>query len=481
MSIKTVLVSGKFNILHPGHIRIFKFARQCGQRLIVAVESDRLSGAAAHIREEFRLDGVRNCTLVDEAFIFDEPITELIRRLRPDVVVKGKEHERNVNPELTALSAHHGQLLFSSGEFQFSSSELIRRELFETGHETFSLPRSFMSRHGITSTRLKELVEEVQKLRVLTLGDIIVDDYITCQPLGMSQEDPTLVVAPVETHRFLGGVGIVAAHAAGLGAASDLISVVGADTAALFAKRELQKSSVSAVLIEDLSRPTTVKERYRSHGKTLLRVSHLHQSAVSISIQERIIEEVRRLIESTDILIFSDFNYGVLPQPVVDSVITLAKKSGVLIAADSQSSSQLGDIGRFKEIDLLLPTEREARVSLQNREDGLVILAEQLRNKSKAKFIFLKMGGDGVLIHAPSEASNGWLTDQVEALNKLPRDVAGAGDSMLVVAALSMAAGGSIWEAASLASMAAAVQVSKIGNIPLSAQELTSIIGQARD
>jgi rfaE bifunctional protein kinase chain/domain len=234
--------------------------------------------------------------------------------------------------------------------------------------------------------------------------------------------------------------------------------------------------SVNACLLEDVSRPTTVKERYRSHGKTLLRVSHLHQSAVSIGLQAKIIEQVRRLLKNTDLLIFSDFNYGVLPQSVVDAVSTLARENGVLVAADSQSSSQLGDIGRFKGVDLLLPTEREARVSTQNREDGLVVLAEQLRQKSNAKFILLKMGEDGVLIHAPSEAADGWLTDQVEALNKFPKDVAGAGDSMLVASALTLAAGGTIWEAAAIGSMASAVQVARVGNIPMKALELISAL-----
>jgi sugar/nucleoside kinase (ribokinase family) len=123
-------------------------------------------------------------------------------------------------------------------------------------------------------------------------------------------------------------------------------------------------------------------------------------------------------------------------------------------------------------MDLLLPTEREARVSTQNREDGLVVLAEQLRRKSSAKSILLKLGGDGVLIHAPGFEAEGWLTDQVEALNKSPKDVAGAGDSMLITSALTLAAGGTIWEAACIGSIAAAVQVGRVGNIPLGVDEL---------
>jgi rfaE bifunctional protein kinase chain/domain len=476
--LRKVLITGHFNVLHPGHIRIFQFARGCGDFLLIGIESDRLAGNVAHVRQELRLEGVENCSLVDEAFIFDEGVGPLINRLQPQVVVKGREHEKRFNPEADAVAAYGGRLVFSSGEIRLSSTDLLRQELLSSAFPPISTPESFMARHAIPVARLIKLARDFVKLRVLTIGDLIIDDYINCEPLGMSQEDTTLVVSPIDRRRFVGGAGIVAAHAAGLGAESHLICVGGRDAAREFGLQEFTKANVCASIIEDSSRPTTVKERYRSQGKTLLRVSHLHQSAVSIALQAKIIEQVKQCITSIDLLIFSDFNYGVLPQAVVDEVIALARARGIVVAADSQSSSQLGDIGRFKGVDLLMPTEREARVSTQNREDGLVILAEQLRQKSEAKFILLKMGEDGVLIHAPSEAPGGWLTDQVEALNKFPKDVAGAGDSMLVASALTLVSGGTIWEAACIGSIAAAVQVGRVGNVPLSISDLWGELAQ---
>ena len=66
-----VLVSGRFNVLHPGHLRFLRFAKNCGKRLIVAVESDRIAGSFALVREELRLEGVQSINCVDESFIFD--------------------------------------------------------------------------------------------------------------------------------------------------------------------------------------------------------------------------------------------------------------------------------------------------------------------------------------------------------------------------------------------------------------------------
>ena len=128
MSEKIVLVSGTFNVLHPGHLRFLRFARECGDLLIVAVNSDRLGGQDAHLPEKLRLEGVQSISAVDKAILVDEPISEVIARLKPDVVVKGKEHEERVNPELAALEKYGGRMVFSSGETSFSSLDLLRKE-----------------------------------------------------------------------------------------------------------------------------------------------------------------------------------------------------------------------------------------------------------------------------------------------------------------------------------------------------------------
>ena len=469
--LSTVFASGSFNILHPGHLRLLRFAKECGDRLVVGVISDRIAATAAHVPEQLRLESLRGVSWVDEAFIADEPVTSVIARLRPDIVVKGKEHEPRFNPELAVLEQYGGRLIFSSGETTFSSLDLIRKEFREFDPRTISPPHEYLVRHGIDSTRLASLLQHFSKMKVCVIGDLIVDEYITCQPLGMSQEDATIVVMPLDSTRFIGGAGIVAAHAAGLGASVQFVSVTGVDAARTFALEGLAVAGVDARLLIDESRPTSLKQRYRSNGKSLLRVSHLHQGAISATLQTQLLAALERALDTADILVFSDFNYGCLPQPLVDRLVAMAKTRGVMLAADSQSSSQVGDIGRFKGMDLLTPTEREARISTRNHEDGLVVLAEQLRQQASARNILLKLGEEGLLIHA-SNNKDGWLTDRVNALNSAPKDVAGAGDSLLITSALTLASGGNIWEAACLGSLAAAVQVGRVGNTPIRTEEL---------
>jgi len=469
---RTVFISGNFNVLHPGHLRLLRFAKECGNRLVVAVYSDRISGDGAHVPEQLRLEGIQSNSWVDEAFVVDEEVQDVLEHLRPDIVVKGKEHEFAFNPELEILEQYGGRLLFSSGESVFSSVDLLRKEFLEADLRSISLPKDYMKRHDIDVSRLRFLLKKFTSLKICVVGDLIIDEYITCQPLGMSQEDPTIVVTPIDTTRFIGGAGVVAAHAAGMGAHVQFVSITGADANREYALQELTKTGVQAHLLEDDSRPTTLKQRFRCMGKTMLRVSHLHQGAITSQLQKRLLDYLDRVIKDVDLLVFSDFNYGCLPTALVEKITLMAREQKVMLAADSQSSSQVGDISRFKNMDLITPTEHEARISTRNREDGLVVLAEALRRQSDAKNILLKMGEEGMLIHAGNGKNDDWLTDRVGALNTSPRDVAGAGDSLLISTAMTMACGGNIWESSCLGAIVASIQVGRVGNTPIQSNEI---------
>lgn len=435
----TVLVIGNFNVLHPGHIRLFRFAREQGQKLLVGVKSDALAGLAAHVPENLRLEGVRINSLVDEAFIIKTSVLDVIDQIRPDIVVKGKEHEGGENPEAASVLRYGGKLVFSSGESFFSSNDLIKKEFSGTDLVVNNQSISYIDRHSISRAALVDLIHKFSKLRICVIGDLIIDEYITCEPLGMSQEDPTIVVTPTNTQKYIGGAAIVAAHASGLGAKVHFISVSGHDDEHDYAKNMLASYGVDEDIYIDSSRPTTLKQRFRCKGKTLLRVSRLHQTPVSSQIQEEILKKISNVLNDIDVLIFSDFNYGLLTDNLVNSISEMTKEKRIFVAADCQSSSQIGDVGRYKNLDLITPTEREARISLRNQDDGLVVISQILQEKTKSANVILKLGADGLLVQAGGENA-GW-TDRIEALNLTPIDVSGAGDSLLVTSSMILASG----------------------------------------
>lgn len=468
---RIIFVSGNFNIVHPGHLRLLRFASQCGDFLVVGVQADALSQATL-LPEALRLEGVKSTSWVKYAFILRDTPESFIRHLKPDVVVKGQEHERQLNPELAAVESYGGKLLFSSGETSFSSLDLLRDEFKRLNFSTIVKPKDFPVRHGFNMVDLRNVVQKMKGLRVAVIGETILDEYITCDPLGMSQEDPTIAVTPIAKDRFVGGAGIVSAHARGFGADVHFFSTIGKDEAAEFVSQRLKEYGVKAHLYEDESRPTIRKERFRAHGKTLLRVNHFQQHPVNQDIQKKIIRNISDVLDDTKILIFSDFNYGCLPQTLVDEIIDLCQAKDVMIVADSQVSSQIGYVSRFHDAFLLTPTEREARISVGDFNAGLVVLAEMLRLKARAKNILLTLGPEGLLIHAATSLQKEWITDRLPAMNTAPKDVSGAGDSLLTCASMAIAVGANIWQAAYLGSIAAACQLSRIGNIPLTDNEL---------
>jgi bifunctional ADP-heptose synthase (sugar kinase/adenylyltransferase) len=168
-----------------------------------------------------------------------------------------------------------------------------------------------------------------------------------------------------------------------------------------------------------------------------------------------------------------------LPQALVENVAEAARARGVMMVADSQASSQLADISRFKDMTLITPTEREARLALRDFESGLVIVGQHLQECARAENVIVTLGTEGLLLHAPKRGE--YHTDRLPAFNMAPKDVAGAGDSFFTCCALALCTGTDIWQSTYLGSLAAACQVSRVGNIPLTTRELMAEINHGND
>ena len=191
---KKVFVAGYFNILHPGHLRLLRFAKELGDHLTVMVIGDEKNNPRTLLSQEVRLESIKSIGCVDHAFISKLPVSDEIEKFSPDFVVKGKEYEKLFNPEKNIVEKYGGKLVFSSGETAFSSEDLVSKEVSELGVRRINLPTDYLSRHKITSERLLDLIAEFKNRSICVIGDTIVDEYISCQALGMSQEDSTTTV-----------------------------------------------------------------------------------------------------------------------------------------------------------------------------------------------------------------------------------------------------------------------------------------------
>jgi len=466
------LVSGKFQVIHPGHIRLFKLANEISDELVVALDVSGLN------QEEisWRIEALQNISFVHRVLTYASEIEKVLEKERPEIVVKGSEFAHVKNVEEKCISKWGGRLIFSSGDSFFSERDMIPIKSDAQSRAKLLLPKEFMQRHNITEVRLLELVENFQGKKVCVVGDLIIDEFINCHPLGMSQEEPAIVVTPIDKKRFLGGAGIVAAHCATLGAETTLVTVRGDDEAGQWGVGKCSEYGFDLLSIVDSTRPTTHKQRFRSGAQTLLKLTHLRQENISVEIEFELIEKSKEILKSCDVVIFSDFSYGVLTASFTNKILEIAKTKKTFVAADSQSSSQIGDLSRFMSCDLITSTEREARLELRDENSGLVILAEKLRSLLTAKNLLLKLGGDGVIIHGLNESGAVITTDQIPALNDSFIDTSGAGDSLLSTATLCLASEATIYEAALLGSIVAAIQVGRVGNIPVTKTQLINLL-----
>ncbi len=470
MKKKVAFVYGDFNILHPGHLRLLKFAKESADYLIVGIYSNQMAGRQNILDETVRLESIEATSFVDESFLLDTSALEYIRKNKPDIIVKGKEHENKENEEIELLESYGAKLLFTSGEIGFSSLDLLQKEFDVINNSNISHYNAYLKRHKIDNKTLTNIIDNFSDLNVLVIGDTIIDEYITCDPIGMSQEDPTIVVSPISNNKFIGGAAIVASHARTLGAQVSFISVTGEDDNYTYAHNYLSNLNISTSLYKDASRPTTLKQRFRAHNKTLLRVNHLKQHNINNQIETKILRDLKKDFSKFNLIIFSDFSYGVLTKKLITNIQRLAVENNILMVADSQSSSQIGDITKFKNVHIITPTEREIRLSLNDFESGLVVLSEKLQKKSHPKYIFTTLGSEGIMIY--NSDKNNLLTDNIPALNTNAKDVSGAGDSLLTCSSMALAMGANIWQSAYLGSIAAAIQVSRIGNVPIKKEEI---------
>ncbi len=476
MKIK-VLVTGVFDVLHPGHLRMLKFAKSLGDELIVGIYGDKFTKINSKVKESYRKEMLENSIYVNKVYIFDSSLEKFILKIKPKIIVKGNEFQYTKNPEEKILNKINASLIFHSGENIFSSLDLLKSDFDINNYIRLKYPFEFINRHSASNTTLKNTITKFNNLKVCVVGDLILDEYIICEPLGMSREDPSVVFTPINKELFVGGAGIVSMHASSLGAKVDFISVSGKDSYTNFAKRALNLKNINHTIIIDKNRKTLIKKRFRTRDKNVFKLSHINHKDISIDIQNKIYSKIRNKIKKYDALLFSDFNYGCLPKGLVDKITTLCKKNKVKIFADSQSSSQYGDIQKYSFMDTIFPTEYEARTSLKNFNDGLFIISDKLLKLTKSKNIILKLGSEGILINGlEKNKSKKYLTDKIDGLNINPKDFNGAGDCLFVVSSLAYCIDENIWKSALLGSISAAIQISKLGNNPIQLSDLLSSI-----
>ena len=321
---------------------------------------------------------------------------------------------------------------------------------------------------------VSELINGFSRLKVLIIGDLMIDSYTWGKVSRISPEAPVPVVNVIRRESRLGGAGNVVLNIASLGATAVICSVIGDDAPG----RELQKIILDANLsIEGLivepGRMTTVKERIIAGSQQVVRVDSETENSISLSSQQALLAHIKDSISDVDVIIFEDYDKGVLSAELIQSVISMAKENNIPTVVDPKRKNFFA----YQGATLFKPNLHELRdgLGLMPTDFDADHLAETVRKfKVSQEFsgVFVTLSERGVYIDFENDQH------LIPAHIRQISDVSGAGDTVISIAACVLALGGSTEQIASLANLGGGLVCESLGVVPIDLALLRKEAGQ---
>lgn len=317
-------------------------------------------------------------------------------------------------------------------------------------------------------------IEAFSNVRVLCIGDVMVDRYVTGTVARISPERPVPVFSSAVFRDVPGGAANVARNIAALGGSATLLGLVGDDDAGQRLAHALaQTPRIRNALVQSPGRPTTEKTRFVCQGQHVLRVDHEDSGPLSPAQSAALLERIAALVAEHNVLVLSDYNKGVLSDRVISTAVALARQRQLPVVVDPKSEN----LARYAGATVITPNARETydATRIQAKDDDR--LAEQAGRK-----ILAEAGVASVLITRSEKGMSLIMGDRpplhIPSLAREVFDVVGAGDTVVATLAVAMGSGLDLGEAARLANVAAGIAVAKRDTATVSASELMDALAR---
>lgn len=319
----------------------------------------------------------------------------------------------------------------------------------------------------------EELLDKIKSLKVMVLGDLMLDCYQWGKVHRISAEAPVPVVEISELSYRLGGAANVALNLAAVGSKVTPIGVIGKDSSAkgimqLFKKHKLPSSGI----VEDKGRKTTLKTRIGAANQQIVRIDIEDTEDIQPATETALIAKLQQLIPEHDLLIIEDYNKGLMTTSLINATLELCRKHKVTVAVDPKQHNFFC----YKGVDIFKPNFKELETNLGlsfRTEADFIHAAEALCKRMKIKNLVVTKGAHGIYtfggsrLHIPSFAREVF-------------DVSGAGDTVISILAAAYAAGGDLKSAVICANHAAAVVCGKLGTAIATPSEILDSINDHR-
>ena len=310
---------------------------------------------------------------------------------------------------------------------------------------------------------LQQLLTSLSGVRLVCVGDVMVDRFVYGDVTRVSPEAPIPVLARTRELVMLGAAGNVARNVAALGGDVALVGLVGGDAEGHEAMRLIgAESGIEGFLVTDASRPTTLKTRFVSGNQQLLRVDLEESRLAEGDVAQRLVRTVRDACAGAAVILVSDYGKGV----VTDAVIAACRETGAIVIVDSKARH----FGQYGPVDMIKPNAAElayATGMVTSTNDEIAAALEQALSLCEAKAILVTRAAKGISLAVRGEP--------VRHFAGVPREVfdaSGAGDTTIAALGLALAAKAPIEDAILFAMLASGVAVGKVGTATVSPEEM---------
>lgn len=313
--------------------------------------------------------------------------------------------------------------------------------------------------------RAREIIDKFRNFKVLVIGDVMLDRYIIGKVSRISPEAPVPVLEIQREELKGGGASNVFLNLKALGSEPFLFSVIGNDLEGKELKKILGEKGV--FLIEDPSRPTTVKTRVIAHHQQVVRMDRENPAKISDVIVEKMLKIIN--LEDFDGILISDYNKGVISEALMLKILELKKMEAKIFV-----DPKVENISLFKNVTLISPNHGEAEritgIKMKRNED-FIEGARKIKGMLNCKYVVITRGEEGMTF-LDEENKGGHLPTKAREVY----DVTGAGDTVISILTLSLLSHASLSEACELANYGASIAVSRLGTIAVSYNELLKVI-----
>ncbi|MDP2189100.1 MAG: PfkB family carbohydrate kinase [Sphingobacteriaceae bacterium] len=320
----------------------------------------------------------------------------------------------------------------------------------------------------MTKAALADFFNQLPKLKVVVVGDVMVDAYAWGFTERMSPEAPVPVLQIRQTEYRLGGAANVALNLQAMGVQTELLSVCGEDAAAKHLFGCLEQALLPTTgLIQSKARPTTLKTRIMSGQQQLLRIDDESLEELDTATSALLLQQVEKALNGADALILQDYDKGVLSSSNIAAILQLARQAAVPVAVDPKKQHFFD----YKNVALFKPNLKELAEGLgrslsKHNLEQVALAATELQARIAAEAVLLTLSEAGVMYR--SALANGHLPAHLRSI----ADVSGAGDTVIAVAGCCLAANLPLPMLADLSNLAGGLVCESLGVVPIKKDKL---------